>query len=53
VTLISAVGKLFGDEVFKPFAAAVSLVGPDRADDTAQFADSGGSYKVTYDFALT
>ncbi len=59
--LIGAVGKLVGDEVFRPFAAALSMQSPDAlfpggktdsADDVAQFADFGGTYRVGYDFAL-
>lgn len=58
--LVGALGKLFGDEVFAPFAAAVAMESPtatfagktDTADQQAQFSAFGGTYKVTFDFAL-
>lgn len=61
-TLIGALGKLFGDEVFGPFAAAVAMDSPsslfeggkhDTADQQAVFSAFGGTYKVTFDFALS
>lgn len=60
--LIGALGKLFGDEVFGPFAAAVAMESPtsrfdgdktDTADQQAVFSAFGGTYKLTFDFALT
>lgn len=60
--LISAVGKLVGDEQFPLFAAAVAMESPDAlfdggkqdsADQVAQFSAFGGTYKLTYDFALS
>jgi hypothetical protein len=59
--LVGALGKLFGDEVFAPIAAAVGMESAtatfdgktDTADQQAQFSAFGGTYKVTYDFALS
>jgi hypothetical protein len=60
--LIGQIGRLIGDEVFRPFVATVSMESPvalfpggklDSDNDIAQFSDFGGSYKVTYDFALS
>lgn len=59
--LIGAIGRLVGDEVFPVFAAAVALDSAaalfeggkrDTADQVAQFSAFGGTYQVTFDFAL-
>jgi hypothetical protein len=60
--LIDAVGKLVGDEAFPLFAAAVAMEAPtslfeggrkDTAEQVATFSAFGGTYQVTFDFALS
>jgi hypothetical protein len=60
--LIGAVGRLVGDEAFPVFAAAISLESAtslfdggkkDTADQVAQFSAFGGTYQVTFDYALS
>lgn len=59
--LIGAIGKAFADEQFPLFAAAVAMDSPtdlfeggkrDTADQVATFSAFGGTYQVTFDFAL-
>jgi hypothetical protein len=59
--LIGAVGKLVGDEVFPVFASTIAMESAtslfeggkrDTADQVAQFSAFGGTYQVTFDFAL-
>ena len=61
-TLIGAVGKWLGDEMFAPFAAGVAMDAPDALfadgktatpEAVAQFSAFGGTYKVSHDFALS
>lgn len=60
--LIGAIGKAFADEQFPLFAAAVAMESAtdlfdggktDTADQVAQFSAFGGTYQVTFDFALS
>jgi hypothetical protein len=60
--LVGAIGKLVGDEAFPLFAAAVAMDSPtalfdggkqDTAEQVAQFSAFGGTYQVTFDFALS